>query len=640
VSPPQQPSARPRGRWRLFLLAALAIGGAVLFQLSARERPAPTPAAAPAPTGLRATADSEVWERMARGEEFIARIDLELEKLAFAAQNLELPDDRTRDQFWPVGLRIADIGPAPAPAAPLHTGHWPVGETVSDVSAADLRLWRPLLERVQYFQWTKLRVKKGDFAADDPESFDGAVHFTGLARMQDGNWSWIRARQKVRWKRVGGPASDATPELWRIRSWITEELVATEAPDLLFREVAELTLPDAGERERARLSLHERAVAKVLLSIRAGVQPEFPDPYFTHVSNDRHPGISVVDIDADGFDDLYVMERSGRNLLLRNRGDGSFEDVAPELGVDVDGHSSSAIFADFDNDGDPDLFVGRTIEASVYLENVGGRFVDRSAERVDGWMPRLVSSVSAVDYDGDGLLDVYVSTYAATMLWSHDVLPFMAPDKADRFQAMFPRETAGEWAYFDMLGPPNVMLRNTGGGRFEVVEDPVLESFRNTYQATWADFDADGDPDVYLANDFADDQVLRNEGGGRFVEATKELGFDQFALGMGASWGDYDRDGRQDVYVSNMYSTAGSRITEKLAYLDPRFQQSAQGNFLWRNEGERFRKVSGDGGILSERTGWSWGSQLTDLDNDGFLDVVVLNGFYTAPREVALAGDT
>jgi hypothetical protein len=136
--------------------------------------------------------------------------------------------------------------------------------------------------------------------------------------------------------------------------------------------------------------------------------------------------------------------------------------------------------------------------------------------------------------------------------------------------------------------------------------------------------------------------MIRNDGDGTFTDVTQEMGFRELGLGMGVAWGDYDRDGRQDLYVSNMYSSAGSRITRQLRYLDRRFSQIAQGSYLYRNEGEKFRMVSGHGSphATVAQTGWSWGSQFVDLDNDSFLDVVVLNGYYTVPSEAGRAGDT
>ena len=111
---------------------------------------------------------------------------------------------------------------------------------------------------------------------------------------------------------------------------------------------------------------------------------------------------------------------------------------------------------------------------------------------------------------------------------------------------------------------------------------------------------------------------------------------------MGATWGDYDRDQRQDLYVANMFSKAGSRVTQSLDYLDPRFGEAAQGNFLYRNLGEGFELVSGTGKDLLpvNQAGWAWGTHFFDADNDGFLDLFALAGFFTAPREVEKGGDT
>ena len=107
-------------------------------------------------------------------------------------------------------------------------------------------------------------------------------------------------------------------------------------------------------------------------------------------------------------------------------------------------------------------------------------------------------------------------------------------------------------------------------------------------------------------------------------------------FGMGASWGDYDNDGRLDLYVSNMFSKAGRRIMSQLPDIDPRFRRSAEGNLLFRNQGERFDLVSGvePPHLTVAQAGWSWGGQFTDVDNDGFLDIYVTSGYYTAPAEV------
>ena len=126
----------------------------------------------------------------------------------------------------------------------------------------------------------------------------------------------------------------------------------------------------------------------------------------------------------------------------------------------------------------------------------------------------------------------------------------------------------------------------------------------------------------------------------KILEVAKQTGTSDVGFGMGASWGDYDNDGRQDLYVSNMHSRAGSRITAQVPGLDLRLAQMARGNSLFRNEGDRFDKVSGleRPALQVEKAGWSWGGQFVDVDNDGFLDLYASSGFYSAPSVLAIDG--
>jgi hypothetical protein len=195
--------------------------------------------------------------------------------------------------------------------------------------------------------------------------------------------------------------------------------------------------------------------------------------------------------------------------------------------------------------------------------------------------------------------------------------------------------------YLGRAGPPNVLLLNQGDNRFEraPTSDPI-SVWRNTFQSTWADYDGDGDPDLYVANDFSTNNFFRNDGDGQFTDITEATGTADIGFGMGASWGDYDNDGRQDLYVTNMYSKAGRRITGSVEGLNPRLAQMSRGNSLFRNTGERFDKVSGleEPALQVERAGWSWGGQFVDVDNDGYLDLYAGSGFYTAPRQIAIKG--
>ena len=135
--------------------------------------------------------------------------------------------------------------------------------------------------------------------------------------------------------------------------------------------------------------------------------------------------------------------------------------------------------------------------------------------------------------------------------------------------------------------------------------------------------------------------MFRNESHGRFTDITEATGTSDIGFGMGASWGDFDGDGRQDLYVTNMYSKAGLRITEQLGELDPRLASMARGNTLFRNTPGRFERVSSleRPGLLVEAAGWGWGSQFVDLDNDTDLDLYALSGYYTAPSAVELPID-
>ncbi len=108
----------------------------------------------------------------------------------------------------------------------------------------------------------------------------------------------------------------------------------------------------------------------------------------------------------------------------------------------------------------------------------------------------------------------------------------------------------------------------------------------------------------------------------------------EFGFAMGASWGDYDNDGRQDLYVSNMYSKAGRRIMRRIREIDGSYVESVAGNYLYRQRENRFELVSGlePPALTVAEAGWSWGGQFADLDNDGFLDIHVLSGYFSAPE--------
>ena len=333
-----------------------------------------------------------------------------------------------------------------------------------------------------------------------------------------------------------------------------------------------------------------------------------------------HHGLAVGDVNGDGLEDLYVCEAGGLpNRLYLQNPDGTATDVSAAAGVDWLEWTPSALLIDLDNDGDQDL-IAATRELLVLAANDGGgRFTVRRR------LPRVVASpasLAAADYDRDGDLDLYVCGYDGD------------PEN---------RGLPGPYPYHDAEnGGRNALLRNDGD--FELVD--VTERMgldenntRFSFAAAWEDADNDGDLDLYVANDFGRNNLYWN-GQGSFTDLAPAAGLEDVASGMSVAWGDVDRDGWMDVYVGNMFSSAGGRVAYQRAFADATgsaaadLQRMARGNSLFLNDGgtgaaevPSFRDVSSTAGVAMGR--WAWSSKLADLDNDGWQDVVIANGYVT-----------
>jgi hypothetical protein len=335
------------------------------------------------------------------------------------------------------------------------------------------------------------------------------------------------------------------------------------------------------------------------------------DPIMPEVAS-MGASVSIVDFDRDGWPDIYVTNSAigSKNALYRNMHDGTFKDVAGELGVaDVNqagtGVSTSAVWGDYDNDGYEDLFLIKWGRPELFHNDHGHGFT-RVTEQAG--LPSWINANTAIwfDYDGDGLLDLFVGGY-----YSEDI---------DLWHLKTTRIMPESFEYAKN-GGRKYLFHNLGNGKFEEVSAQVgINSRRWALAAAAADLRGSGHPDLFVANDYGVSELYFNDGK-RFHEVGEQTGVG-FApkSGMNAAFGDILNQGRYSVYVSNI-SEDGILI---------------QGNNLWvPKEGAvgdaiKYQNLARDFGV--ELGGWSFGAQFGDLNNDGTLDLYLTNGYISLDR--------
>jgi hypothetical protein len=340
------------------------------------------------------------------------------------------------------------------------------------------------------------------------------------------------------------------------------------------------------------------------------------------VHYDHGNGIAAADVDGDGLPDLYFVNQAGGNQLWKNLGGGRFRDITRQAGVALAGRISvAASFADVDNDGDADLFVTTVRGGNVLFLNDGqGRFRDASAEAgVD--LQAHSSGAVFFDYDNDGLVDLLVCNVGR---YTSDE---RGPDGEYRgLRDAFRGHLHGERA------EASVLYRNLGGGKFrDVSAEAGLRDRAWSGDATFTDFDGDGWPDLYLLNMQGDDRYYRNEGGKRFRERTAAH-FPKTPWGsMGVKFFDFDNDGRMDLFVTDMHSDMwediGPEREKRKARRTPDehiLQDGANnifGNAFYRGRGGgRFEEISDR---IGAENYWPWGLSAGDLNADGWEDLFI-----------------
>jgi tetratricopeptide (TPR) repeat protein len=394
---------------------------------------------------------------------------------------------------------------------------------------------------------------------------------------------------------------------FRLRNWKAFDETRSRAVSPLFADITAQAL-GSNPSYSAQL-LHGSDYWRTVLDGACGI-----DIY-------GHNGVSVGDIDNDGFDDLYVCQPAGLpNRLYRNRGDGTFEDITETSGVGILENTACALFADIDNDGRQDLIVVRTNGPLLFLNEGGGKFRQKvDAFRFANPPQGTFTGAAVADYDRDGWLDIYFCLYVYYQ-------------GTDQYKYPSPFYAAEN-------GPPNFMMRNNHDGTFrDVTAESGLNQNNTRYSfcCGWSDYNRDGWPDLYVVNDFGRKNLYRNNGDGTFTDVAPQAGVEDVGAGMSVCWFDYDNDGAEDLYVADMWTAAGERVSaqeifkkdapEKVRAL---YRKHAMGNSLFRNGGGAFQDATSVARVGMGR--WSWSSDAWDFDHDGFSDLYITNGMVSGP---------
>jgi len=531
-------------------------------------------------------------------------------------------------QLWPIGV----LGPSTEfRRQPAYEKLRPLVHAGSDEFDCEVRadaLARALSERLE--EGRPPRIAPGfEGRSPEPSGWDELSPAAKVARFNpddrdfEGGWKrWQRSHgaaavfqlrffpledDLVRYE-IGPTDSQRTVGMWRVE-------VDDEGQLTRFEPIEETTFVRSVERRLDHLQLLDPESPEYRQFERGTPDWRRRIDLTSGIDVYGQNGVAVGDFNNDGFDEIYVCQPGGLpNRLLRRDEDGLYRDVSAAAGVDLLDHTSCALFADFRNVGLQDLVV-LTGSQPLYFENngAGGFALREGAFRFREAPKGAFTGMAAADYDGDGFLDLYLCTYI--YFQSEDQYSYPAP-------------------YHDARnGPPNFLFRNRlhENGVFEDVTSAVgldVNNDRYSFAPAWCDYDFDGRPELYVANDFGRNNLYKFDGV-RFRDVAAETGVEDLGPGMSATWFDSESSGRPDLYVTNMWTAAGRRVTHDPAFsltaekgLVEEYRRHTKGNSLYRNRGDGTFEETGE----AEMGRWAWAGEGFDLDADGAHEIYVAAG--------------
>ena len=420
-------------------------------------------------------------------------------------------------------------------------------------------------------------------------------------------------------------------------------------PDLIWNEEngtrwAELTTDFWGGTGFSPLSLSETKIG-----FRNDVREELKQENRHYLNGS---GVAVADVDGDGLVDIYFAAIDGPNKLYRNLGDFQFEDITNQAGVAHEGNNSTGVvFADVNADNHPDLLISSLSDGNtLYINNGAGRFTRREDSGLGE--SRGAHTMALADINGDGHLDLYITNYKIQT--ARDV--FSAREFAmentvqmvegelqvlPSFSEYFTIVETAEGSFRNEKGEPDDLYLNLGDGRFERV-DPLQYFFDEDdnpvglapdwgLTSTFRDVNGDNSPDLYVANDFwTPDRLWINRGDGTFRKIDRNAIRSMSFSSMGVDFSDINRDGHLDFVVTEMLSRNHSSRAQQSSEFLPEYEGRTlhNRNSVYLNRGDRhanFTQIAYYSGL--EATEWSWATTFSDVDLDGYEDLIVATGF-------------